>query len=65
MNNNMIRKVTSFEILIHWTLAISFFILTISGFGFLFQAHPFGETHLELIDGAGDVADLILAADAR
>ena len=38
----MIRKVTGSEILIHWTLAISFFILTISGFGFLFHMESVG-----------------------
>jgi len=42
MNNNMIRKVTGLEILIHWTLAISFFILVISGFGFLFHMESVG-----------------------
>jgi formate dehydrogenase subunit gamma len=42
MNNNMIRKVTGSEILIHWTLAISFFILVISGFGFLFHMESIG-----------------------
>jgi formate dehydrogenase subunit gamma len=42
MNNNMIRKVNGLEILIHWTLAISFFILVISGFGFLFHMESVG-----------------------
>jgi formate dehydrogenase subunit gamma len=42
MNNNMIRKVSGLEILIHWTLAISFFILVISGFGFLFHMESVG-----------------------
>ena len=35
--NNMIRKTSPFEILNHWVMAISFFILVISGFGFLFK----------------------------
>lgn len=35
--NNMIRKAGAFEILNHWVLAGSFFILSISGFGFLFH----------------------------
>ena len=35
--NNTIRKANAFEILNHWALAISFIILTISGFGFLFH----------------------------
>ena len=38
----MIKKVTGPEILIHWTLAISFFILVISGFGFLFHMESVG-----------------------
>lgn len=42
MNNNMIKKVSSFEILVHWTLAISFFILVISGFAFLFHLEQVG-----------------------
>lgn len=35
--DNMVRKANTFEILNHWTLAISFFLLTITGFGFLFH----------------------------
>lgn len=38
----MIRKVSGLEILIHWTLAISFFILVISGFGFMFHLEQVG-----------------------
>ncbi|MBI4687277.1 MAG: formate dehydrogenase subunit gamma [Nitrospirae bacterium] len=37
MSNNMIRKASAFEILNHWVLALSFFVLMISGFGFLFH----------------------------
>jgi formate dehydrogenase subunit gamma len=33
----MVRKANAFEIINHWTLALSFFILSISGFGFLFH----------------------------
>jgi formate dehydrogenase subunit gamma len=33
----MVRKANAFEILNHWVLAVSFFILAISGFGFLFH----------------------------
>lgn len=33
----MIRKAGAFEIANHWALALSFFILTLSGFGFLFH----------------------------
>ncbi|HAK89134.1 MAG TPA: formate dehydrogenase subunit gamma [Nitrospiraceae bacterium] len=33
----VIRKASAFEILNHWVLAVSFLILAISGFGFLFQ----------------------------
>lgn len=33
----MIRKANVFEIINHWALALSFFILSISGFGFLFH----------------------------
>ncbi|MEK6692585.1 MAG: formate dehydrogenase subunit gamma [Nitrospirota bacterium] len=33
----MVRKANAFEILNHWVIAISFFVLTISGFGFLFH----------------------------
>lgn len=35
--NNMVRKATAFEILNHWVMAGSFFILAITGFGFLFH----------------------------
>lgn len=35
--NDMIRKASVFEILNHWVLAGSFFILAVSGFGFLFH----------------------------
>jgi len=37
MSNNMVKKANAFEIMNHWALAISFFILVISGFGFLFH----------------------------
>lgn len=33
----LIRKATTFEIINHWLLAGSFFLLTITGFGFLFR----------------------------
>jgi formate dehydrogenase subunit gamma len=33
----MVRKANTFEIINHWTLAGSFFILAVSGFGFLFH----------------------------
>jgi len=33
----LIRKATTFEIINHWLLAISFFLLAITGFGFLFR----------------------------
>lgn len=33
----MVRKANAFEIINHWALAISFIILTITGFGFLFH----------------------------
>ncbi len=42
MSNDMIRKASAFEILNHWVLAASFFILAFTGFGFLF--------HLELMN---------------
>lgn len=42
MNNAMIRKAGSFEILNHWILASSFFILTISGYAFLFHIEGIG-----------------------
>lgn len=35
--SNMIKKANAFEIVNHWALAISFFILVVSGFGFLFH----------------------------
>lgn len=38
----MIRKANAFEILNHWTLAVSFFILTVSGFAFLFHLEQVG-----------------------
>lgn len=40
--NNMIKKANAFEILNHWVLAISFFILAVSGFGFLFHLEQVG-----------------------
>jgi len=42
MSNNMIKKVNGFEILVHWTMAVSFFILVISGFGFMFKLEQIG-----------------------
>lgn len=33
----MVRKANAFDILNHWVLSISFLVLTISGFGFLFH----------------------------
>jgi formate dehydrogenase subunit gamma len=42
MSNNMIKKVSGLEILVHWTMAISFFILVISGFGFMFHMEGVG-----------------------
>lgn len=33
----MVRKASPFEIINHWVMAISFFILAVSGFGFLFH----------------------------
>jgi len=38
----MIKKANAFEILNHWVLAVSCFILAISGFGFLFQLEQIG-----------------------
>lgn len=35
--SNMVKKANAFEIVNHWALAISFFILVVSGFGFLFH----------------------------
>jgi formate dehydrogenase subunit gamma len=43
----MVRKANAFEILNHWALAGSFFILAISGFGFLFHLQQ-----LDLIFGS-------------
>lgn len=40
--NNMVRKANAFEIVNHWALAASFFILTISGFAFLFHIEQIG-----------------------
>ncbi len=37
MANNMVKKANAFEIFNHWIMAVSFFILVISGFGFLFK----------------------------
>jgi formate dehydrogenase subunit gamma len=49
MGNQMIKKANAFEILNHWLLAGSFFILTLSGFGFLFHLQQvvaiFGSTN--------------------
>ncbi|MEW6107860.1 MAG: cytochrome b/b6 domain-containing protein [Nitrospirota bacterium] len=42
MGNQMVKKANAFEILNHWVLAVSFFILAVSGFGFLF--------HLEIMN---------------
>ncbi len=45
----MVRKATAFEIINHWVLVLSFFLLTITGFGFLFRlegmASIFGSFH--------------------
>ncbi len=35
--DKMIKKATAFEIVNHWALAVSFFVLAITGFGFLFH----------------------------
>ncbi|MEK6673256.1 MAG: formate dehydrogenase subunit gamma [Nitrospirota bacterium] len=40
--SNMVRKASVFEILNHWSLAVSFFILTVSGFGFLYHIEGVG-----------------------
>ncbi len=40
--SKMIKKANAFEIINHWVLAVSCFILTISGFGFLFHLEPVG-----------------------
>ncbi|MCX7793719.1 MAG: formate dehydrogenase subunit gamma [Thermodesulfovibrionales bacterium] len=37
-----IRKATTSEIINHWILAVSFFVLTITGFGFLFRLEWMG-----------------------
>ena len=42
MSNNMVRKASVFEILNHWSLAVSFFILTVSGYAFLFHLEQVG-----------------------
>jgi formate dehydrogenase subunit gamma len=41
-NDTMVRKATPFEIANHWVLAASFFILAVSGFGFLFRLGQIG-----------------------
>ncbi len=40
--SNMIKKADAFEIVNHWTTAISFFLLVVSGFGFLFHIGQVG-----------------------
>jgi formate dehydrogenase subunit gamma len=35
--NQMVRKATTQEIIDHWVMAISFFLLAVTGFAFLFQ----------------------------
>jgi formate dehydrogenase subunit gamma len=40
--NNMIRKASAFEILNHWVLATSCFVLIVSGFAFLFHLEQLG-----------------------
>lgn len=42
MSNDMIKKAGAFEIINHWVMAISFLILTISGFGFMFHIEQVG-----------------------
>jgi len=42
MSNAMIRKESALGILNHWALAGSFFVLTVSGFGFLFHLEQIG-----------------------
>lgn len=37
---NMVKKATTFEILNHWVMAISFIILAVTGYGFLFHLEP-------------------------
>lgn len=34
---NMVKKANAFEILNHWVMAVSFIILTVTGYGFLFH----------------------------
>jgi formate dehydrogenase subunit gamma len=41
-NGDLIRKESTFGIVNHWTLAISCIVLSISGFGFLFQMQSIG-----------------------
>lgn len=40
--SNMVRKASAFEILNHWIMAVSFFILSVSGYGFLFHVEGIG-----------------------
>ena len=40
--SNMVRKASAFEILNHWVMAVSFFILSVSGYGFLFHVEGIG-----------------------
>lgn len=40
--SNMVRKASAFEILNHWAMAVSFFILSVSGYGFLFHVEGIG-----------------------
>jgi len=42
MNSNMVKKASAFEIFNHWVLAGSFFVLTASGYAFLFQLEQVG-----------------------
>lgn len=42
MSNNMVRKASSFEIVNHWILAVSFFVLAVSGYAFLFHLEGVG-----------------------
>ncbi|MCL5024314.1 MAG: cytochrome b/b6 domain-containing protein [Nitrospirae bacterium] len=41
-NNAMVRKASSFEIVNHWALAVSFFVLAVSGYAFLFHLEGVG-----------------------
>lgn len=41
-DDKMIKKANIYEILNHWLLTVSFFTLTVSGFGFLFQIEWIG-----------------------